>query len=252
MIKFHDKVVLVTGAGLGIGRAVAIAFASRGAIVAANDITPINLDKTIQHITSAGGRARDYVFDVAKRMPVAAMVNQVMNDLGRIDILINSATVNPRVPILEMDGWDWRRTLDVNLTGVFFTLQSVGRVMRELGGGSIVNTVSATENGQMWEDRAATIASKTGLIGFTRAAALEFAPYGIRVNAICTGLSPRDVSLPERPGNSQGLGQLTEFTGSMMDKAEEVTDLVLFLCSDAASHITGQSIYVEGSNVSRG
>ena len=113
MAHLEGKVVLVTGAGRGVGRVVAQGFARRGAIVAANDITPVNLDGTIADIQAEGGRARDYIYDVAKSMPVRALVNQVVVDWGRIDVLVNCARVEPHAPVLGMDEWDWQRTLDV-------------------------------------------------------------------------------------------------------------------------------------------
>jgi NAD(P)-dependent dehydrogenase (short-subunit alcohol dehydrogenase family) len=140
--EFQDKVVLVTGAGRGIGRAIAETFAAQGAVVAANDLSPVNLDETLRRIQSSGGRSRDYVFDVAKKMPVQGLVQSVLEDWGRIDILVNNAGVEPHAPLLTLDEWDWQRTLDVNLSGPFYTMQAAGRVMREAGGGAIVNIAS--------------------------------------------------------------------------------------------------------------
>ena len=114
MDEFAGKVVLITGAGRGIGRELALAFSSLGAIVAANDINPISLEETISQITQTGGTARAYIFDVAKRMPIEGMVSQVLEHFGRIDILVNHATVAPDAFLLDMDEWDFHRTLDVN------------------------------------------------------------------------------------------------------------------------------------------
>ncbi|HEX9028434.1 MAG TPA: SDR family NAD(P)-dependent oxidoreductase, partial [Anaerolineales bacterium] len=131
MSEFADQVVLVTGAGRGIGRAIAEGFAAQGAILALDDVSPVNLDETLRRIRASGGKAQDYVFDVAKKMPVQGMIETILQDWGRIDILINNAGVEPHASILEMDEWDWHRTLDVNLSGPFFTMQSAGRLMRE-------------------------------------------------------------------------------------------------------------------------
>lgn len=221
--EFQDKVVLITGAGRGLGRAIAEAFAARQAIIAANDLTPINLDATLERIVSAGGRAKDYVFDVSKKMAVQTLVDLVLTDWGRIDILVNHAVVRPRAALLTMDEWDWQRTLDVNLTGSFLMLQRVGQVMRHQGGGVIVNIATAVEDAQDWRGQAAFVASQMGLIGLTRQAAGELASDHIRLNAVC----------PEP--TSEG--------GSLLD-LQPVIEQVMFLCSDAARKISGRIVRV--------
>jgi NAD(P)-dependent dehydrogenase (short-subunit alcohol dehydrogenase family) len=216
MPEFEGKLVLITGAGRGAGRAIAEAFARQGAIVAANDITPINLDETLAHIQSNGGQAKDYIFDIAKRLPAQALVEQVLEDWGHLDVLVNHANVKPRAAILDMDEWDWQRTLDVNLSGVFYLMQEAGRVMRTHEGGVIVNIGSLGGQPQALKGRAAYIASNQGLVGLTQAAAEEFAAYNIRVNMVWAGLMEGNID-PE---------------------------LVLYLCSPSAAHISGQVIPV--------
>ncbi len=184
MDEFFGKVVLITGAGRGLGQESALAFASLGAAVAANDINPLGLDETVERILQSGGKARSYVFDVAKRMPIEAMVAQVLDDYGRIDILVNHAGVKPDASLLEMDEWDFHRTLDVNLGGPFFMMQQVGRVMRQQGDGTIVNLVSNTERVDFIKGHTALIASQAGLIGLTQAAARELSVYNIKVNGL--------------------------------------------------------------------
>lgn len=181
MNTFKDKIVLITGAGKGSGRILAKAFAERGAIVAANDISPINVEQVVDEINQQGGRAKAYIEDVAKKVGVQNLINQVEDDYGRIDVLINHAAVEPNVPLLSMDEWDWHRVLDVNLTGVFLMTQSVGRVMKEQGGGVIINLV--TESTRDEKLKAAFVASMQGLAGFTSQAARELSPHGIRVYA---------------------------------------------------------------------
>jgi len=250
MSEFQDKVVLVTGAGRGIGRAIAEAFAQQGALVAANDLTPINLDETVARIQSAGKRVREYIFDVAKKMPVQTMIEQILDDWGRIDILVNNAAVAPRAGLLEMDEWDWRRTIDVNLNGSFFTLQSVARVMREQGGGVVVNIASTSDRSAGFKDAPAYVASKAGLIGLTRAAARELAPHGIRVNAVCPGvIVPHSSSAStENRAGQHALSQdlLAEIPQQRLGRPEEVAAVVLFLSSSAAAYLTGQTINVDG------
>jgi 3-oxoacyl-[acyl-carrier protein] reductase len=178
MGNFTGKVVLVTGAGKGTGRRVAEAFAAQGARLAVNDISPVNLDETLAHILAAGGLVREYVEDISKKMPVQALLNAVLDDYGRIDILVNCAEVEPRQGVLEMDDWDWQRTLDVNLNGAFLLTQSTGRIMKENAGGVIVHV---GERARSPESSAAYFASKAGLAAFCAHAAHELSGYGIRL-----------------------------------------------------------------------
>lgn len=217
---FLGKIVLVTGAGRGAGRAIAEAFAARGAQVAANDISPINVEEVVEDIRSRGGMAMACVDDVAKKVSVQALINNVTDAWGRIDILVNTANVEPRTSLLDMDEWDWHRTLDVNLTGAFLLMQSVGRVMRAGGGGVMVNLAPIA--GRLDQpDRGAYVASKVGLVGLTRQAALEFVSYGIHVHAVCTGL-------PELANTA--------------DLHEDVAAAVLSLC--AGGQPTGQIVNI--------
>lgn len=180
MNELKDKVVLITGAGKGCGRILAGAFAERGACVAANDISPINVDEVVNDILKKGGRAKAYVEDVAKKVGAQLIINQVEDDFGRIDILINHAAVQPHIPLLDMDEWDWHRVLDVNLTGAFLMTQSVGRVMRAKGGGIIINLLSESSH----DHESAFVASMNGLRGFTSQAARELSSFGIHVHAV--------------------------------------------------------------------
>jgi NAD(P)-dependent dehydrogenase (short-subunit alcohol dehydrogenase family) len=178
MVDFSGKIVLITGAGKGTGRSVAEAFAAQGATVAVNDVSPVNLDETAAHILASGGQAKAYVEDIAKKMPIQTLLNSVLDDFGRIDILVNCAEVEPQKTVLEMDDWDWQRTLDVNLSGPFLLTQSVGRIMKEKGGGVIVHV---GERAKGPESRAAYFASKAGLAALSALAAYELSEFGIRV-----------------------------------------------------------------------
>ncbi len=180
---FKGKVVLITGAGKGHGRLLAEAFAANGACVAANDISPVNLDSLV---AQSNGLIKAYVEDVAKKVGAQAFVKQAEDDFGKIDILINHAAVEPNVPLLDMDEWDWHRVLDVNLSGAFLMMQSVGRVMRDQGSGVIVNLIMASP--LQVRNEAAYLASMNGLVALTRSAADELSPLGIRVHAVGTGL----------------------------------------------------------------
>lgn len=231
MSQFAGKVMLVTGAGRGAGRSIAIAFASQGATIAVNDITPVNLDETIAQIAANGGTARDYVFDVAKKIPLQTMVEQVVEDWGRIDFLINAASVRPQAAILDMDEWDWTRTLEVNLTGTFLCIQLVGRVMREQGGGVIVNVGPLQGGAKEAGHHAAYLASKSALVELTRQAASELAPYRTRIHLLCEGYP----GLPQR---------WEETWGDLGDLPRDLAGWAVYLCSPATSHLTGLVIDV--------
>ena len=191
MNKLKDKVILITGAGKGSGRTLAKALAERRAIIAANDISPINVEEVVDEINKQGGRAKAYIEDVAKKVGAQHLIKQVEDEFGRIDILINHASVEPHIPLLDMDEWDWHRVVDVNLTGAFLMTQSAGRVMRSQGSGVIINLIAANQSSAESEAHpqgdAAFVASMNGLDGFSRQAAQELSPFGIQVDAVETG-----------------------------------------------------------------
>lgn len=245
MDEFAEKVALLTGAGRGLGREVALAFASLGVMVAANDINPINIDETVEQIKLSGGNARPYVFDIAKRMPVEAMVAQVLDDFNRLDFLVNHAFVDPEASILEMDEWDFHRTLDVNLGGPFFCIQLVGRAMRQLGGGAMVNLVADYHPGQASKGHAARTASQAGLMGMTQVAASELSAFNIRLNAICCA-QPGCNRVDLRLWNPTAIQKWRAgYPDLRLGEYPDLVSLVLFLCSEASAGLTGQVMSLE-------
>ncbi|MBN1665440.1 MAG: SDR family NAD(P)-dependent oxidoreductase [Anaerolineales bacterium] len=217
------KVVLITGAGRGLGRRLALAFARQGAFVAANDITPINLDETVAQVEAAGGCIRPYLEDIASKLAIQTLLAAVLDDWGRIDVLVNHAQVRPRSSLLEIDEWDWRRAIDVNLTGAVLLIQSVAREMRarnqdNQGNGQIINLAPP-------DGPAAFTASKAGLAGLTAQAATELQAYNIHINTICP-FSGEPV--PDREGLPVPL-----------QAARTVSELAVLLCSPAAASLTG-------------
>jgi NAD(P)-dependent dehydrogenase (short-subunit alcohol dehydrogenase family) len=182
MDTLRGKIVLITGAGKGSGRLLAQAFAEKGAIVAANDVSPVNVEEVVDQILAKGGRAKAYIDDIAKKVAVQNIINQVEDDFGRIDIVVHHAAVEPNIPLLDMDEWDWHRTLDVNLTGAFLMTQSAGRAMRVQGSGVIIQLI--TDSTPDDSNKAAFMASMSGLEAFSRQAARELSLYGIRVHSV--------------------------------------------------------------------
>jgi 3-oxoacyl-[acyl-carrier protein] reductase len=249
MSEFSGKVALVTGAGRGIGRAIALAFAQEGAAVAANDLAPDNLERTVQAISAAGGTARSFEADVSKKMQVQSMIESVREAYDRIDFLVNNAGVEPHNSLLTFDEWDWDRTLAVNLKGAFLLTQSVGRVMADEGGGAIVNIGSIAGRAHGLANRAAYVASKMGLLGLTRESARELAPHGIRVNAVCPGVVATEMTAELRKDEGMMRKWLADIPLGRLGDPEDVGGVVLFLCSDKARYITGQALNVDGGKV---
>ena len=215
MGDFAGKVVLITGAGHGIGREVAVAFAKRRAIVAANALTPVNLDETIAQVRAGGGQVEGFVADIASKLALQTMLNEIVDRYGHLDILIQTASVQPLDPLLEMDEWDWRRALDINLTGPFLLMQSVGRIMREQDEGVIINLVCTDGKS------GAAAAGKMGLLALTQATAMELEAYNTRVNAVSSGVPVAEqlVGFPDNP-----------------------VEMILFLCSGECSDLNGKII----------
>jgi NAD(P)-dependent dehydrogenase (short-subunit alcohol dehydrogenase family) len=249
MAEFDGKVALITGAGRGIGRALALGFGAAGAMVACNDINPDNLDKTVGAIRQAGGQAKAFAADVADKMQVQAMVEAVREAFGGINVLINNAGVEPHAGLLELDEYDWDRTQAVNLKGAFLLIQSVGRVMADEGGGVIVNMASIAGRAHGLKDRAAYVASKTGLVGLTREAARDLAPAGIRVNAVCPGVIETEMTASLRQDPEMMARWLADIPQGRLGTTQDVVGPVMFLCSEAAGYITGQAINVDGGKV---
>jgi NAD(P)-dependent dehydrogenase (short-subunit alcohol dehydrogenase family) len=187
--SFAGKIVLVTGAGKGAGRKIAQAFAARGAIVAANDISPVNVEAVVDEINAAGGSARAYVHDVAKKVDVQAMINNVTDEFGRIDILVNCANVEPITSLINLDEWDLHRVFEVNAIGTLLMIQSVARVMRTQDGGIIINVMKTKDNSPV-----SFIASRAGIAAMTRRLNDELGQHGILVYAVTDG-DPVDAAL---------------------------------------------------------
>ena len=182
-MNLQNKVILITGVGKGNGRLLAESLAKQGAFIAANDISPMNVEDVVKEINTKGGKAKSYIEDVAKKVGAQALINNVEDDFGTIDILINHATVEPHVSLLSMDEWDWHRVLDVNLTGAFLMMQSVGRVMKAKGSGVIICLV-AESGDESKKEAGAYFTSQAGLRELSNQMNVELSPYQVKVYAL--------------------------------------------------------------------
>lgn len=253
--SFDGKVVLVTGAAMGLGAAFATAFAAEGAAVGLLDPNEAQLDATVAAITETGGRAVPIVGDVSKTEAAERAVNTLVSEFGGLDVLVNNAGVVRYGEIATFSEEDWDFVLDINLKGMYQTARFAIPEFRKRGKGAIVNVASVQA---YWSHQGAVAysASKGGVVAFTRALALDHAGEGIRVNAVAPGsvLTPMlrhaaDLSNPENPDAA-----LAEFAQShpigRLIQPEDVANVVLFLASDKAGVVTGITVPVDGGIMS--
>lgn len=239
--SLQDKVVLVTGAAGGIGRAIAERFANEGSLVVVNDIDAEAAAAVVESIVASGGRASAAIADVSDGEQVAAMFETVMAAHGTVDVLVNNAgLVSPMLHFFDADEAWWRKIIDVNLTGHFLCSLRAARIMAKAGGGCIINMSSG---GATRAHRAFTAydATKGGIEALTRAMALDLGPYNIRVNALMPGsIDTAGLDIDQRTlrGENVPLGRIGE--------PHDMTGAALFLASDDAAYITGDVIRVDG------
>jgi NAD(P)-dependent dehydrogenase (short-subunit alcohol dehydrogenase family) len=248
MNTFKDHVAVITGAGSGIGRACALAFAQEGAKVVVADIAVEDGEETVRQITAANGEAIFSLCDVAKSGDVNALMAITMKTYGRLDYACNNAGIGgPQMSSGDYREEDWRAVIDVNLTGAWLCMKHEIQIMLKQGKGAIVNMASIL--GKVgFATAPAYVAAKHGLIGLTRTAALEYATQNIRVNAVCPGFTY--TPLLEKAGMQRGSEQHAAISDlhpmKRMGTSEEIAEAVIWLCSDAASFITGHALMVDG------
>ncbi len=237
------KVAIVTGSARGIGRAIALGLARRGADVVITDVDDEQAGATSREIVASGRRSLAIRCDVSKREEVVSLVDRTVKELGRLDIFVNNAGITRDTLLLRMTEEQWDMVLDINLKGTFFGCQAAAKVMMKARSGKIVNMASIMglvgNAGQ-----ANYAASKAGVIALTRSAAKELASRNINVNAIAPGFIETEMTkeLPEKAREAFMSIVPLKRTG----KPEEVADLVCFLCSPESDYLTGQCITIDG------
>ncbi len=266
-LRLSDRVAIVTGSGQGIGKAVALRLAREGADLVVAEINGEAAERTAQELVALGRRARALPVNIASPAAIRSLVDQVVVQFGRIDILVNAAGVAQTKPFLELTEGDWDRVVDTNLKGTVFCMQAVGRQMvrqvppevmaqgrAQRSYGKIVN-FSSISGRRGRSVQMAYAASKAAIISVTQSAALAFSPYNINVNAVCPGVVPtpmweqidrdRGRITGAKPGESMK-AFIEKVPLQRAGTPEDVAGAVAFLCSVDADYITGQTLNVDG------
>jgi glucose 1-dehydrogenase/3-oxoacyl-[acyl-carrier protein] reductase len=250
--KLRNKVALITGAGQGIGRAIAEVFAEEGADVAINDKTAsTDAQRAVEEIRSKGRRAALAVADVSKRDEVEAMFDRVWEELGPIDILVNNAGIETIVPFLDLTDEQWSDVVNTNLRGEWMCSQAFCRRVIAAGRtGAIVN-IGSIQAGKVLPGRTHYAPAKLAIEGLTRNVSAEVTPNGIRVNCIHPGVIETGMTewVMKRPDLLAGL--CAQISMGRVGQPHEVATVAAFLASDEAAYVTGQSIYVDGGLVGK-
>lgn len=253
-MQLQDKVALVTGAGSGIGQASALALTREGARIAVLELSREEIDETIQKIESVGGEAVGIHADVSKPDEMEKAYRQVMDRWNRLDIVFANAGINGVwAPLEELSPEEWQETLSINLTGTFHTVKYAVPHLKERGGSIIITaSVNGTRN---FSNTGATAysSSKAGQVAFAKMVAVELGQYGIRTNVICPGAIDTDIEENTERRHLDEVEIPVDFpeghnplTGMAPGSSEQVAQLVLFLATDASSHVNGSEIWVDG------
>jgi glucose 1-dehydrogenase len=246
-VRLEQKVAIVTGAGTGIGRAIALRFAQEGAAVVIDYVgKPDNAAEVVQQITGAGGKALAVEADVSQQDQVQRLIDQTVQKYDRLDILVNNAGVETKIPFLEIPLDVWSRTIAIDLTGPFLCAQAAAKRMVGQGGGGRIINISSVHEDMTMPTNSAYCAAKGGLRMLMRTICVELAPHGITVNNIGPGAidTPMDAPLKAHPEMMKAL--LAEIPIGRMGKPEEIAGLATYLASDEAGYVTGSTYFIDG------
>jgi 2-deoxy-D-gluconate 3-dehydrogenase len=245
-IDLKGRVALVTGAAKGIGRAISLGFAQMGAQLILIDIDKKGMEKVrLEALKEGSPRVITHVADMRKVKEVQSLKPLIKKTLNRVDILVTNAGTNVPKPTLNVTEADWHYLVDLNLKGVFFTCQTIGSLMIKQGYGNIINLAS-TMGFVALPERAVYCITKGGIVQLTKSLALEWAPYGIRVNAIAPTFIKTPMSIPWLKDKSFKKFVTSRIPLGRLGQPEDVVGAVLFLVSDAAGLVTGTTFLIDG------
>ncbi|MDK2798483.1 MAG: 2-hydroxycyclohexanecarboxyl-CoA dehydrogenase [Clostridiales bacterium] len=244
-MRLKDKVAIITGAGRGLGKGIAVKLAQEGAKIVVSDIDIDNANTTCREIKKAGGTAIAVKTNIAAKEDVDNLFKETLENFENIDILVNNAGINRDGMLHKMTQEQWDQVIAVNLTGTFYCTQAAAKLMRERQYGRIINIASASWLGNIGQANYA--ASKAGVVGLTKTAARELASKNVTVNAICPGFIETDMTrgVPEKVWDIM----ISKIPMGRVGKPEDVANLVAFLASDEASYITNEVINVGGGMI---
>jgi NAD(P)-dependent dehydrogenase (short-subunit alcohol dehydrogenase family) len=248
MMEFKGQVALVTGAGKGIGKAIATQFVQEGANVCINDIVRDDAEKTSEELKKLGGKTIAIQADVSDEEEVRKMFDLLFKQFGTIDILVNNAGIGDSFMVEDTTYEIWKKVIDINLNAAFLCCKAVIPIMQKKRYGKIVNIASVAAKKMSYHGGAAYTASKAGLLGFTRHLAYELASYGINVNAVCPGATLTPL-LKASASPAQLEEEIVRFPMGKFCETEDIADAVLFLCSEKSKMMVGQAIDVDAGEL---
>jgi len=248
MLELKDKVAIITGARRGMGKSHALKLAKVGAKVVVSDISQEECQLVVDEIKKEKGEAIAVKCDATKKEEVDNMIKAAVDKWGKVDILVNNAGICQFKPFLELTEEEWDRTLNINLKGYFLCAQAAAKEMAKQKSGVIINIASVAmgQQGIGFPNIVHYCASKGGIVGMTEALAVELAPYNIRVNAISPGMIETPMIDPVKQDPKIMEAMLARVPMRRVGKPEEVSNLVLFLASDASSYMTGSTVVIDG------